>query len=115
MALTDILNKRDNTNLIDIGLSHTAIPGLLLFIRLVSFKDFHTTSGISFIFPGNLEEYILRRYKKLSKKIASDIDSTKRFVAFFKLSKTLGMKVMYSDLDLFPQGENCYSDEGRGK
>ncbi len=95
LILTDILNKRDNIKLIDIAFSKTAATGLLLFIRLVQFKDFNMTSGVSFIFPGGSEEYLIRRYKKLSKKITSDSNSIKRFVSFFKLNKTDGMEVRY--------------------
>jgi len=95
LYLKDLLNKKDNIKLIDINFSKTAVPGLLLFIRLVPFKDFCATSGISFIFPGSLEMYLLRRYNKLIKKINSDSDSVKRFVSFFKLNKIDGMEVRY--------------------
>lgn len=95
LYLKDLLNKKDNIKLIDINFSKTAVPGLLLFIRLLPFKDFCATSGISFIFPGSLEMYLLRRYKKLIKKINSDSDSVKRFVSFFKLNKIDGMEVRY--------------------
>jgi len=95
LFLNDILNKKDNIKLIDIAFSKTAIPGLLLFIRLVPFKDFNMTSGVSFVFHGDLEEYLLRRYKKLSKKVKSDSDSIKRFISFFRLNKTNGIEVRY--------------------
>jgi len=97
-VLRDILNKRDDIKLIDIASSKTAAPGLLLFIRLVPFEDFNMTSGISFVFPGDLEEYLLRRYKELGKNVKSDSadsDSIKRFVSFFKLNKTDGIEVRY--------------------
>ena len=95
LLLNDILNEKDNIKLIDIAFSKSAIPGLLLFTRLVSFKDFNMTSGISFVFPGGLEGYLLRRYKKLSKKVKSDSDSIKRFVSFFRLNKIDGIEVRY--------------------
>lgn len=95
LVLNDVLNKRDNIKLIDIAFSKSGIPGLLLFIRLVSFKDFNMTSGVSFVFPGDLEEYVLRRYKKLRKRVKSDSDSVKRFISFYKLSKTDGIEVRY--------------------
>ncbi len=95
LLLNDILNKRDNIKLIDIASSKTADPGLLLFIRLVPFEDFNMTSGVSFVFPGDLEEYLLRRYKKLSKKVKSDSEAIKRFVSFFRLNKTNGIEVRY--------------------
>ena len=95
LLLNDVLNKKDNIKLIDIGLSKSAVPGLLLFIRLVPFKDFNMTSGISFVFSGDLEKYLLKGYKKLSKKVKTDSDSIKRFVSFFKLNKTDGIDVKY--------------------
>ena len=95
LFLNDILNKKDNIKLIDIALSKTAIPGLLLFIRLLPFRDFNMTSGMCFVFSGDLEGYLLRRYKKLRKKVKSDSDSIKRFISFFRLSKTDGIEVRY--------------------
>ena len=95
LFLNDILNKKDNIKLIDIALSKTTIPGLLLFIRLLPFRDFNMTSGMCFVFSGDLEGYLLRRYKKLRKKVKSDSDSIKRFISFFRLSKTDGIEVRY--------------------
>jgi len=95
LLLNDILNKKDNIKLIDIAFSKSAIPGLLLCTILVSFKDFNMTSGVSFAFPGDLEWYLLRRYKKLSNKVKSDSDSIKRFVSFFRLNKINGIEVRY--------------------
>ena len=95
LFLNDILNKKNNIKLIDIALSKTAIPGLLLFIRLLPFRDFNMTSGMCFVFSGDLEGYLLRRYKKLRKKVKSDSDSIKRFISFFRLSKTDGIEVRY--------------------
>lgn len=93
--MEDILNKKDNIPLMDIALSKTAVPGILLFTRLIPFKDFNMTSGAGFVFPGELEKYLLKRYKKLRKKVESDSESVKRFVAFHKLSKSSGLKVKY--------------------
>jgi len=95
LRLNDILSKKDNIELIDIAFSKTAIPGLLLFIRLIPFRDFNMTSGVSFVFPGDLEEYLLRRHKKLSKKVKSVSDSIKRFISFFRLNKIDGIEVRY--------------------
>lgn len=95
LVLNDLLNKKDDIKIIDIAFSETAIPELLLFIRLVPFKDFNMTSGASFVFSGDLEKHLLTRYKTLCKKVKSDSDSIKRFVSFFKLNKTDGMEVRY--------------------
>ena len=95
LVLNDLMNRRENIKLRDIALSESAIPGLLLFIRLVSFTDFNMTSGILFAFAPNLKGYLHRKHKKLSKKIEADSDSMKRFISFFKLSKTDGLEVKY--------------------
>lgn len=95
LLLRDLLNKKDNMQLTDIGLSRTAIPELLVFFRLVSFKDFNITSGVAFAFPPNMEDLIVRKYKMKRKKIKSNSESIKRYVSFFKLSKMYGIDVAY--------------------
>ena len=95
LILHDLLNQRENIKIMDIAFSQTAKSGLLLFFRLVSHRDFGMTSGVSFVFAGNLEAYLLRRYKKIGKKVKSDSDSIKRFVSFFKLNRTDGLEVRY--------------------
>lgn len=93
----DIINGRSRIGLIDIALSRTATIGMLLFFRLLPFSDFNMTSGVSFAFPNELENYLLRQYKKLRKKIKSDSEAVKRFVSFFWLSKTDGLKMKYEE------------------
>jgi hypothetical protein len=95
LILEDILNKKDSIKIIDRALSKSAIPGVLVFIRIVPFKDFNMSAGILFAFYGELEKDILKKYKMLSKKVRSDSDSVKRFVSFYKLSKTEGIEVRY--------------------
>ncbi len=96
LVLKDLLNNVDNIKLTDIALSRSAVPGLLLFIRLVPFEhEFHRSSGIAFVFPGDLKSQLLRRYKILSKRIKSENESIKRFASFLKLNRTFGIKVVY--------------------
>ncbi|KCZ71286.1 hypothetical protein ANME2D_02488 [Candidatus Methanoperedens nitroreducens] len=96
LILEDILNKKGDIKIIDLSLSKTAVPGFLVFIRIIPFKDFNMSAGILFAFYGELEKYLLKKYKLLSKKVKSDSDSVKRFVSFYKLSKTDGIEVRYS-------------------
>lgn len=96
LILKDLLNKKESITLVDINISKTTLPEMLLFIRIVPFSDeIHMTSGIGFGFAGNLEEYLFRRYKKLMKKVASDDESIKRFVSFFMLNRTDGVDFRY--------------------
>ena len=97
LFLDDIMNRRQNIGLIDIALGETATLGMLLFLRLLSFADFNVTSGASFAFPCDLEGYLLKKYKKLSKKVGSDSESIRKFVSFFWLSKTDGLEMKYEE------------------
>jgi hypothetical protein len=96
LILEDILNQKDNIKIIDRALSKSAAPGMLVFIRIVPFKDFNMSAGILFAFYGELEKDILKKYKTLTKKVKSDSESVKQFVAFYKLSKTDGIGVRYA-------------------
>lgn len=93
--LRDLLNERQDLKLWDLGLSQTAIPGFLIFIRLVPLKDAFMTSGISFVFPPHLEKYLLRKYKKLSKKTDPARLSSERFIFFFRQSRIDGLEVRF--------------------
>jgi hypothetical protein len=99
LFLSDLLTERD-VSLLDIGLSTTSDPGFLLFVRLVHLKHFNMTSGVSFAFPGHLETYLLEKYTLLTRNVASDSESVKRFVSFYRLSKTKGIEVSY-DVESF--------------
>jgi len=95
LLLTDLLTKEDDIQLVDINFSRSAVPGILLFTRLIPLKDFNMTSGVSFAFPGYVEQHLLRGYEALSKKVKSDDEAVKRFVSFYNLSKTKGIEVQY--------------------
>jgi hypothetical protein len=96
LTLEDRLNQKENIKIIDRTLSKSAEPGVLVFIRIVPFKDFNMSAGILFAFYGELEKDILKKYKMLSKKLNSNSKSVRRFVAFYKLSKTDGIGVRYA-------------------
>ena len=99
IILKDLLIEEDRfITLLDIGFSLTCTPGMLIFIRVVPFKDFNMTSGVSFVFRGSLKKYIIKRYRRISKKIKSDRDSVKRFIAFFKLYRECDEEVRYEQL-----------------
>jgi uncharacterized membrane-anchored protein YhcB (DUF1043 family) len=96
LILNDLLNEKENIKLIDIKFSKTAVPGLLIFIRLVPFKDFNMTSGISFVFPASTEDFFLKRYMRL-KRAESDVNlPMKRFIFFYNWNKTKGLRVLYA-------------------
>ena len=95
LYLSDLLNNRTDIGLIDVGLSQSAIPGILLFIRLVPFKSIFMTSGISFIFRPDLGNTLLRQYKKFSKRVDVIKDPAERFLFFFKKNEVHGIDVRF--------------------
>lgn len=97
LLLRDLLGQRGEIRLTDIHLSETAVVGILLFLRVVPFADFNTTSGVILVFPGDREDYLLKKYGKMSAKVPSVADSTKRFIAFFWLNRTEGMEARYKE------------------
>ena len=96
LVLSDLLNKTDDIKLTDIAFSsNIGLEGCLLFTRLVQFKDFNMTSGVSFVFPPYIEKSIIEKYKTKRKKVKSGNDAIKRFVSFYKLYKRHGIETGY--------------------
>ncbi len=108
-AITDadsiILNDRldsesGDIRLIDINLSLTAEPEMLLATRLLNFGDFRITSGIGYPFSREHEKKILDYLKdkdlfrsKKRKNIPENYP-----VYFYKLHKMFGQKIRFEDV-----------------
>ena len=94
--LKDLFSRTDKPiELIDIGFSSTATPGMLTFFRLVPVAGCNMTSGVCFIFRNELKAYLFRRYLKISKKIKTGDDGMKRYISFFKLDKECGEAIRH--------------------
>jgi hypothetical protein len=105
VSLRDLFRETNNPiRLIDVAFSMTASPGTLLFIRLVPVGDRYMTSGVSFIFRKEIKQYLLRRYRKISKKIQAGDQDMKRYIAFFKLNKECGQEALQFSTSNFSQG-----------
>jgi len=95
LIVTDLLNDGDERRVTDVNLSDTAEPGVLLFFRLVPYDEFNTTSGVSFPFPADEEDRLLREYKQRTGDIDSQPESVQRFTAFFDLYRNYGIHIQY--------------------
>ena len=95
MLLRDLLNDRDDVSLTDINLSRTAVPGFLLFLRVVPLRDFNITSGFMFAFRGQLESRLLAGYKRPAKKSEPRDDAQRRFVHFLKAYRAHGIETRF--------------------
>jgi len=96
LIVTDLLSDDDNElRVTDVNLSETAEPGTLLFFRLVSYDEFNMTSGVSFPFPADEEDRLLREYEHRADDVDSKLESVQRFVAFFDLYRDYGIHIQY--------------------
>lgn len=94
LILDDLLNDQNDLKLIDISLSQTTKPEMLLFTRLLPFKQFKITSGVNFAFQKNLKEELVNEYASLNKIIEHNDPAIKRFVTFFQFYKKHGIEVI---------------------
>lgn len=95
VILEDLLKDTERIKLIDISLSETATPEMLLFIRIVPFEHFNMTSGISFTFPAGRTEYLLRYFRRIMRRLKLQREEIARFVALFELNRAEGLFVRY--------------------
>jgi hypothetical protein len=98
LTFQDLFQSGREISLMDVNLSRTARQiakfdqiNLLIFTRVIPLPDFNMTSGMFCVFPGNLETTLMKRYKIQKQRVKSNKESIQRFVAFFKLNRTLGM------------------------
>jgi len=91
ITLSDLLNNNQELKIININLSRTAYPGLLIFTRIEPFADFNASSGMFALFSGDSERSLLKKMKIMMRKVKSDVESVQRFVAFFKLNRKEGL------------------------
>jgi hypothetical protein len=96
LVLADRLQQREDIPLIDIMFSRTVEPDMLLFTRVIPLPMMNMTAGIAFVFPGDSEASLLRRYKRLSKRVKADTEAARRLVAFFQLNRTAGIEVAFA-------------------
>ncbi|SHK52977.1 hypothetical protein [Paramaledivibacter caminithermalis] len=98
ILLRDILNNSKKSKLLDIGLSKSINTNVLVFTRLIKFDEFNMTSGLGLAFSGNYRDFLIRKSKKIMKKTKSGDTSVDRFVAFFKLSRTDGIPILFESV-----------------
>lgn len=104
LSLGDLVNEGHTITLMDLNFSQNVKPNYLLFIRPITLENFSMTSGIAFIFPGHMESELLKRWRGPQsrgsrRRRRAQPTSAKRYATFFKLSKRMGLKVRYEDVD----------------
>ena len=95
LTVTDLLNDREERTLLDINLSRTAEPGVVLFFRPVGYDEVTTTSGVSFPFPSEEKEQLLGEHDRQVEPDESRAVSRQRFVIFHDLYRDHGTHIQY--------------------
>lgn len=96
LVYRDLLNPdADDLVMTDIHFSQSVHVGTVVFSRIIPCPEFNMSSGVAFPFDGGLKKYLLRRHKTIMKKVSSDVESVRRYAAFFKLFRSEGQVVVY--------------------
>jgi hypothetical protein len=95
LILEDLIAPKNPVNLVDIAFSRSAVPSLLLFLRLVPLEEVFMTSGFTFVFSPTLVDHLVKGYKDSCMKKDRPADSGRRFIYFFKANRKSGMEVRY--------------------
>jgi len=73
--------------MIDISFSQFPAENCVFFFRPIELADFTMTSGMSFVFPPEMEPELIERWKQW--------DRSDRYAKCFKLYKRKGIPVVY--------------------
>lgn len=104
LRLGDLVNEGCTITLMDINFSQHVKPDYLLFLRPITLEGFSMTSGIAFIFPGRMEDELLKRWRgsqsrgSRRRRRRAQPTSATRYATFFNLSKRKGIEVAYEDV-----------------
>jgi hypothetical protein len=94
LTVIDLLGSSEQPlSILNINLSKTAKSGYIIFSRLLPYEGFNAFSGMYGIFRDTNDRALLKRYKIMKNRVKSDRESVQRFVACFKLNRTLGIEV----------------------
>ncbi|UZW13448.1 hypothetical protein OSC52_16620 [Clostridium pasteurianum] len=88
--IKDLLGDGKNIRLTDLGLSQMKDKNLLIFTRIIPFKDMNITSGMTCAFHSNYEMDLMDLYKNYMKNISSD-EEEKKFIFFYNVFKEIGI------------------------
>lgn len=96
LVLADLLGEEEGIELVDVGFSGTAEPGVLLFTRRVPFDTFSTTSGAALPFPGGVADQLVSVYEEVQERVRGRPEAVTRFAAFYRFHQQSGVEVRYA-------------------
>jgi hypothetical protein len=90
IILENLITSEVPTSLTDISFSQTLVDNLVVFLRSVRTTKFTMTSGVAFVFPNQLEQELVKGWKRLGTK-----GNAERYAWFFRRSKQSGIEITY--------------------
>ncbi len=95
ILLQDLLRTADDIRLVDVNLSKSAKPGLLIFARCLFLEGLSMNTGMALGFPPQVESTLLADYRQRLSQVDLAYDERRRFVHFFKEFEARGMPTRY--------------------
>lgn len=96
--LSDLFSDK-KIDIIDIGLSKTAVSGLVIFFRYLKYKEIGLTSGVSYVYNFSDVEEVNREYGKLTKIIKEKDENIKKILIFKRLNNKYGLGMEFEDVE----------------
>lgn len=96
IILDDMITDEQFT-VFDINFSKSARPGVLLFVRIIPFKDAYVFSGMAtFVYNSLNEETLLRYFRRELRKLKLLNPDTAKYIAAYNVFKRYGLKTIFS-------------------
>ena len=100
ILLQDMFDDNYQVEIIDISMSKSpSIKNFFLFIRIISIDSINMTSGVSFVFHKEDEEFLKKKYKTMIKSTVAYTQQAKNYIVFLKLNKRYGVHTQYETIE----------------
>jgi len=96
--IKNLLGDGKNIRLTDIGLSQMKDKDLLIFTRILPFKDMNITSGMSCCFDSSYEIKLITAYERNLKNNFSHNESEERFLFLYNAFREIGIRTMLQEI-----------------
>jgi hypothetical protein len=91
IELVDLMDESREIELIDINFSQSMMGDIVLFFRPIEFSEFTTTSGISFVFSGDMKAELKEKWHQWK-----NLSSAEKYAKIFRLYKRKGIPTSYT-------------------
>lgn len=89
--IKDLLGSGKNIRLTDLNFSQTGDKDIVIFTRILPFKDMNITSGMICVFHSNDEMNLMNLYKNYMRNISRNEKEEKKFIFFYNAFKEIGI------------------------